>query len=71
MSCLSLGCPYGMCRESVDIEGRDSHHPLLPGESYQSPMGKAVWRGVAEESLPVNHGEAWEKLLSNHGRPPT
>ena len=53
-----LGCAGAFCRQSVDTEDRDSKHPLLPGESYQSPLGEAIWCGVTEESLSYNHGRS-------------
>ena len=57
-----LGCAGALCRQSVDTEDRDSKHPLLPGESYQSPLGEAIWCGVTEESLSHDHGRSWQQI---------
>ena len=57
-----LGCAGAFCRQSMDTEDRDSKHPLLPGESYQSPLGEAIWCGVTEESLSHNHGRSWQQI---------
>lgn len=54
-----LGCAGAFCRQSVDTEDRDSKHPLLSGESYQSSLGEAIWCGVTEESLSYDHGRSW------------
>ena len=61
-----LGCAGAFCRQSVDTEDRDSKHPLLPGESYQSPLGETIWCGVTEESLSYNHGRSWQSYYCSY-----
>ena len=47
----------------MDTEDRNSHHPLLPGESDQRAVGGAIWSGATKESLSFHHGKAREKVL--------
>lgn len=61
--CSCSGRARGERREPVDTEDRNSHYPLLPGESDQRAMGGSVWSRVTKESLSFHHGKAREKLL--------
>lgn len=58
------GRPCELRREPVDIEDRNSHHPLLPGESDQGTVGGSVWCGVTKESLSFHHGESGSREIS-------